>query len=246
MQQVCHEGGTYISLMLSMASLLEEIKEEIKQEEWQKFWLSYGFYALVVSAGLLVAVGGYLFWSHLDTKRVERRSMLYEEALAHLERGQYRKAEPLLKKLVKKTAGRGYGELAQLSLTKVARDRALTLRDPEWTRFWHMSVQGLAEKMEQIGHVSLQSLLTISLAYGSLDFAEQPSVPQLSHYETPENPWKGLSLEVQALQALKSKELTKAGALYERLFTTLSMSPSLRMRAEVALIALGFALPRVS
>lgn len=228
-----------------MANLLKEIKDEIKQEEWQKFWFSYGLYAIICVVVLLCFAGGYLMWSHMSLRHAEEQSYRYDQALSLFERGEYAKAEELFKKLAENT-GSGYGQLARVCLVGVAQRRALATYDKEWMTFWRRSGAYLMQDFDF--SLSFRSALALNLAYGLLDFSKDMSTASeqkkaLLTYETPENPWKGLSLEAQALWSMVSGDTKAAIDLWQRGFKDASLSGALRIRCEKGLIFVGGEIP---
>ena len=228
-----------------MANLLDEIKEEIKQEEWQKFWFSYGLYAVVGAIVVLVLTGGYLIWSNVELRRAERQSKVYDEALVLFEAGQYAKAEERFKKLVQDSPGSGYAQLARVCLVGVAQRRALATYDKEWVAFWQKSAAQLTQDPEF--NTGFRSALVLSQAYGLMDFAQDADIVEqqraLKAFESPENPWKGLSLEARGLWFMAARDMVAAVKAWQHGFKDATLSPSVRVRMEKGLVALGGEIP---
>lgn len=228
-----------------MANLLDEIKEEIKQEDWQQFWFSYGLYAVLGAVVVLCLTGGYLAWSHVELRRAERQGKVYDEALVLFESGDYAKAEALFKKLLEDASDSGYGQLARVCLVGVAQRRALATYDKEWVAFWRKSSACLTQDPEF--NTGFRSALALNQTYGLMDFAQDVEAAEqqraLKAYETPENPWKGLSLEAQGLWFMLARDTTEAIAVWQRGFEDGPLSPSVRVRMEKALVALGGEIP---
>ncbi len=231
----------------SMAGeFLKELEEDIHHEEWVHFWHRRGPLIAVLVIATLLGTGGYLWWnSHQETKR-EQDSDLYEKGVTSLNlKGPTAEAESIFKKLSGKS-DRGYGLLSRLQLLRLY---SLKLKGTP------QILDTLLKEQEAIRHIAqkdrnlgLEGIVFFSLGYADLDSPKALRVTPsslfkgLKEYETPQNPWKSLSLELQGLYLLKNKD-SKASGFYKTLLSTPDLSQSVRLRMSMEAISEGFSFP---
>jgi hypothetical protein len=225
-------------------NLIKELEENLKEEEWLNFWRQNGLYIAFAVFFCLCVVGGYLFWRHHTKVQVMRASESYQKALTYLSKGEKAKATYLFEGLQKDFPQKGYGILARLQLLKIARKSALETYDPQ-------SIQAFKSRYETDmtwARTNYQrdfaGLMTWSMAFTQLNFKKNllDLDAAVTHYNSPENPWRTLALESQALSLAKKGDIQEAAKVYSALFQTRSSGED-RARWSFEAIGLGVSLP---
>lgn len=222
--------------------LLKELEEDIHQEEWWTFWKTYGPLIAGLVVLTLLATGGYLWWRSKRQTAFEEESTRYEAALSSLEtKGPNAQAQEILEDLSLK-ASPGYATLAQLQLFRLNAIRAET--DTAARAEAEKKGKTLVQRAQKNRDVGLQGVMVLNLAALSLN-THQPLADDLqqclSQYDVPQNPWKGLTLEIQGLQKLSGSRKEEAQKIYTHLLTITEIGQGVQMRAGMEMI--GAALP---
>ena len=223
-------------------TLFKQLQEELQEDEWLHFWKTYGpaIAGLVVLA--LVSGGGYLWWQSREEKARGVLSALYEQAVDHVKNHQEPEARALFQKLAHQKS-RGYSLLARLQLVALDRQHALETQTPE-----------AIARLDQTGKALLGSGIgarytwdqwavgmTLASAALDLDHVFVGTEPLLDAAIAPQNPWRGLALEMRALKEAAQGNVSRAPTL--KAFAPLladDIPQALRARAQMELIGLGF------
>lgn len=186
-----------------MTDLLNELQADIQEETLFSLWQQYGKYVIGLMGAILVATGAYLFWQHQRESTLAQQSMQYQTAVELIQEKRFEEALPILEALEKTQDG--YKTLAQLQKTALKTQQALALASSQQTEALKAAFAPFMESGNAFP--PLKNLTTIEFGYALL--AAQQTDPfvlkSLEGYLTPQNPWKGLTLELTVLNAFQEK-----------------------------------------
>lgn len=213
-----------------MSDFLDELQDDMQQEKFLQLWKQYGKYLIVSCLVFLCGTGAYVFWSHQEKLKLEDLSIQYEQALTYFEDNRPDDALKILENLEKTPTG--YSVLAKLQKASYRVKQAIT-SDQDFTQ-----VKKIYQDIAY--NPSFQPLAMISLAYTLATVHQRdPEVDKIIEaYETPHHPWKGLSLEVQALNAYHAHE--NVHQIYTRLLQSRDIPSVLKSRAALENMGAGF------
>ena len=218
---------------------LKEVEEDIHREEWIQFWKNYGLVIGGVVLATLLAAGGYLWWRSSEQAALEADSARYESILSEmLHSGPSPSVQKSFQDLVSKGRG-GYPLLAQIQLYRIASGGS---NDPQIDS----EGEALLAKVRGSRESGFEGAIVLNLAYRAIDGGrELPAVVRdsLKLFEMPQNPWKGLALEVQALEAVQNKQLDQAQKIYNTLLTSTDVIQGVHTRAGLEVIGAHLSLP---
>lgn len=223
---------------------LKEVEEDIHREEWIQFWKNYGLVIGGVVLATLLAAGGYLWWRSSEQAALEADSARYEAILSEMRHsGPSPSVQKSFQDLVSKGRG-GYPLLAQIQLYRIASDGSSRggPNDPQIDS----AGEALLAKVRGSRESGFEGAIVLNLAYRAIDGGrELPAVVRdsLKLFEMPQNPWKGLALEVQALEAVQNKQVDQAQKIYDTLLTSTDVTQGVHTRVGLEVIGAHLSLP---
>ena len=225
-----------------MTNIIRELEEELKQEDWLQFWRTYGVWIGAVVLAALLGFGCYLGWGAYQAAQRGRASEDYEHALALERAGKLGEARDAFQQLVSRFSDGGYGVLARLRLQALAQNAALDKYDPEDIKTLEAVYQSFQAWARSGYHRGLEAMSTLGVGYTFLNFKRPfPHMKEfVASYDTPQNPWAGLFLELGALDAWRLNNLSDARSFYDKLSGRVRLLPGLRQRVAFEKIAFDY------
>ncbi len=206
--------------------LLRQIEEEVRREQYLKLWKQYGVYLVGGVVAMVVAIGGWQWYTAYQLQRAQTAGAQFSEALARFDAD---KKEDGLKGLeqIAKEGSPAYAVLAKLRLAGEHReagapDKALALyqevaKNSSVDRY----LASFAEL--QIGSLKVDS--------GSWTEVENHLKPLIGD----DVPWRFSARELIGIAAFKHGKWAEAREAYSALLTGEGVPGALRQRAQLAL-----------
>ena len=213
-----------------MADIFQEIDEELRQDRAAKLWARYGNYVIAAAVLIVLAVGGYKFWSAWDLENRQAESAAYQEATSRSATGDVEGAISTLGDLAR-DAGSGYGVLARL------RQAALAARqgDLEGAALAYGTVASDASVPEE-----LRDLARIRSVGARIETADPADLrPTLDALAVAGGPWRPMAMELKAILAIKAGDAAAAREIFAELSDSADTPRGMRARAAEVLKALG-------
>lgn len=211
-----------------MADIFREIDEELQQERAAKIWQRYGGWLIAVAVGVVLAVGGNVFWTRYSADLQAERGDRYEAAAEMVAAGNPRQGAEAFAALAE-DAGGGYATLARLreaSALAEAGDTAAAL-----AAFNRVAADGPPP------YADLARIWAVRLRIGSADAATL--IAELGPALAEGSAWRPLAVETEAAVRLQAGETVKAAELYRSLADDPQTPSRLRARATEMVQALG-------
>jgi hypothetical protein len=223
-----------------MTNIIRELEEELKQEDWIQFWRTYGMWIGAAVFVALLGFGCYLGWQSYKMAERARASEDYEHALVLQREGKLSEARSAFQKLVSHFPNKGYGILARLRLQGLAQRIALDRYDPEDVKKLETFYRAFQAWARENYYRGVEAISNLGIGYNFLNFKRPfPDLKDMiDSYDTPQNPWGGLFLELGMLDALRLNRLDDARKLYEKLSKRVQHMPGLRQRVAFEKLAL--------
>lgn len=210
---------------------IREVDEEYRRDQLAKIWARYNGLIIAVVALVVVGVGGWRYWEHVQETRAQAAAARYEAALKLSDENKTQEADAALEALAKE-GDTGYGLLARF---RVAAERGQ--QNPE---------QGAAAYdalANDSGIAPLwRDLARLRAAWLRLDTAEPANIRQtLEPMAAPSNAWRHSARELLGLSGLKAGDMDYAGRWFDQIAADRETPPALRQRLAIytALVAGG-------
>lgn len=198
---------------------VEEIKEEVRKDQLLKLWQEYG--NVIIGAGLtiLLFTGGYLFWDHYQTKKLNQQTLQYEKILEELQQKNKVDFSDLLK-----NGSQGYRLLGLLEQNNHASSQ--TQEDK--------SLQALAEdKSLNPFYREIAAIKTIMKDFDSTN--GQVLLERLAPLSEKKSPLQPFVVELQAFAYLKLNQVAKAQEKFKAVLNASESQGALKLRARAML-----------
>jgi len=213
-----------------VADIFQEIDEELRQDRAAKLWSRYGNYVIAAAVLVVLAVGGYKFWTAHDLQTRQTESATYQEAVSRAGAGDIEGAIETLGALAN-DAGTGYAVLARLQQAALAAKQG----DLEAAALAYGAVASDTSAPEVLR--DLAKLRSVAARLESADPAELS--PALDDLAKPGNTWRPMALELQGVLAIKAGDSAAASTIFSELADSADTPRGMRARAAEMLKALG-------
>lgn len=217
-----------------MSDFIRELEEDIKEEELYKIWKKYRNY--IVGAAVLIVAGSvsYPAYQSYQTSQSLKASQKYSYASRLVEKGEYAKAVPLFDEIIEGSTG--YAKLASLqkaaAMTKIIENQGLiTQMDDVEKIYTHLAEKNMRDP-------ALSSLALIMEGYRKVALSEEGRwVGMVEPLTSPNHPWRGLALEVLALNDLKHGREAQAVERYRSVLEDKALASSPVYARSVLMLA---------
>ena len=98
-----------------MGDFIREVDEEYRRDRIMEIWKRYSGLIVGVIVLVVLGVGGWRYWQHVERQKAEAAAVRYEEAVRLAREGKSEEAEQRLETLAK-DAPQGYQALARFRL----------------------------------------------------------------------------------------------------------------------------------
>ena len=213
-----------------MADIFQEIDEELRQDRAAKLWDRYGNYVIAVAVLIVLAVGGYKYWTARDLQNRQAESAAYQEAISRAGAGDIEGAISTLGDLAR-DAGSGYGVLARLHQAALAARQG----DLEAAALAYGTVAADASTPQV-----LRDLARVRSIAARIETADPVDLrPTLDALAVAGNPWRPMAMELKGILEIKAGDVVAARGIFAGLSDSADTPSGMRARAAEVLKALG-------
>lgn len=203
-------------------AFFREVDEELRREQLGSFWRSYGLpIAIAIVVGLL-ALGGWLFWQHQQTKQAGAASEQLSQAMADVGQGKPAAAKPALDALAQGDSP-AYRAAARLTEAAVALEKG----DVKAAVAGYQAVIDDKAAAQPLRDLAL--VRQTAAQFDTLQPAEV--VARLKPLAVAGNPWFGSAGEMTALAYAKMNKPELAQPIFEAIGKDEAVPESIRDRA---------------
>jgi len=209
--------------------LLKEVDEELKKERYAELWKAYGNYVIGAALVLVVATGGWQFWTGYQKEQREQAGESFARAAALAEAGNADQAAAAFTELAE-DAGAGYATLSRFRAAGLAARRG----DMEGAiaLFNEVAADSSVDRL-------YRDLATLLAALHGVDvLPDERLLAQIEPLTDDANPWRYSALELKALLAERSGDTDRAREIFTRLGDDEGAPAGLRSRARQMLVHL--------
>lgn len=202
---------------------MREVDEAVRQDEMSGLAVRYGIPAIIVIVLGLLALGGYLWWSHNQTQQRNAWGEELTMALDKVEHGRLDEGDKALQPLANDT-GPGTSASARLMRGGIALEKGQ--RDDAAKLFAAVAADKTAPK-------PFRDLATVRQVATSFDtMAPEQAVTLLKPLAVPGNPWFGSAGELLGMAYLKQEKPELAGPLFATIARDEEAPESIRRRTR--------------
>lgn len=219
-----------------MSDFIKELEEDIKEEQLINLWKKYGKYVIGMAVAIVLGAIAYPIYNNYQESQSLKAAETYKQALRYLEKGREDKAIELFDQLI--AEHKGYGKLAKLqkagALTNISmKEGKISLMDEVQRLYQAINAHNAKDP-------SLRGLAVVLEAYRAVSMGEEGAwETQLQPLSAPGQPWRGLALEVLALNDLKHGRQGEAGEKLVEVLKDKETTPTTRNRAMLMLSSLS-------
>lgn len=207
-----------------------EVDEELRREQLTGFWKRYGIAVVAGVVLLLAAVGGVIYWRHLQEVKAGEKGEALTAVIADIQAGRTKGAAAKLDEIAA-DAGAGYRAAALLTKADVA------LQSGEDAAAVAAFKQVAADDDLPQPYRDLALVRQTAVEFDTL--APAAVIERLSPLAKPGNPWFGSAGEMVALAHLKQNQPQRAAPLFAAMAKDASVPQSIRSRSMQMASALG-------
>jgi hypothetical protein len=206
-----------------MGDFIREVDEEYRRDRIMQIWTRYSGLIVGVIMVVVLGVGGWRYWQHVERQRAEAAAVRYEEAVRLAREGKTEEAEQSLATLAK-DAPQGYQTLSRFRLAaELGRQNV-----DEGAKAYDV-LAGDAQ-VEPV----MQDLARLRAAMLRLDTADAAAVqPALERLATSTGVWRHTARELLGLVALRRGDYDGAGRWFDQIAADRETPPGLRGRLEL-------------
>ncbi len=210
---------------------IREVDEEYRRDQMAQIWNRYNGVIIGVAILVVVSVGGWRYWEHLQETRSQAAAVQYEDALKFSREDKSKEAEAALEALAKEGAA-GYSLLARFRLAaELGRENA----ENGATAYDALTGDGSLSPV-------WQDLARLRSAWLRLDTADPAKIrPDLERLAVPTNAWRHSARELLGLSGLKAGDMDFAGRWFDQIAADRETPNALKQRLAIytALVAGG-------
>lgn len=215
---------------MSHDDVFREVDEEVRREQLKKLWERYQYLIVGVVVLIVVGVGGWRIYEHLQTQQAERIGTQFENAIALAESGKHDEAEKIFAQIAVD------GTPAYRVLARIRQAAELAQTDPAKAIELYKQVSadtGVEQVMRDLASLRAATLLIDAGTYVDARKLLEPLAQ-------PGREYRHAARELLALNAWKSNDRPGAMKWYAAILTDPEAPASSRTRVEM-LIALSAA-----
>ncbi|MXQ11039.1 tetratricopeptide repeat protein [Microvirga makkahensis] len=210
---------------------IREVDEEYRRDQLAKIWARYNGLIIAIVVLVVIGVGGWRYWEHVQETRAQAAAVRFEEALKLSSENKPQEAEAALEALAK-DGDTGYSLLARFRLAAEQGQQN--------------AEQGAAAYdalANDAGVAPLwKDLARLRAAWLRLDTADPAQIRQVVEpMAAPGDAWRHTARELLGLSGLKAGDMDYAGRWFDQIAADRETPPALRQRLAVytALVAGG-------
>ncbi len=207
-----------------------EVDEELRREQLTGFWKRYGIAVVGGVVLLLAAIGGGIYWQHLQDLKAGEKGEALTAMIADIQAGRTEGAAAKLDEIAA-DAGPGYRAAALLTKADIA------LQSGEDAAAVAAFKQVAADEDLPQPYRDLALVRQTAAEFDTL--APAAVIERLSPLAKPGSPWFGSAGEMVALAHLKQNQPQQAGALFAAMAKAEGVPQSIRSRSMQMASALG-------
>jgi hypothetical protein len=206
-----------------MGDFIREVDEEYRRDRIMQIWTRYSALIVGVIVVVVLGVGGWRYWQHVERQRAEAAAVRYEEAVRLAREGKSEEAEQRLETLAK-DAPQGYQALSRFRLAA-----ELGRQNAEEGAKAYDALAGDAGV-----ELVMQDLARLRAAMLRLDTADPAALQaNLERLAAPTNVWRHTARELLGLVALKRGDYEAAGRWFDQIAADRDTPQGLRGRLEL-------------
>ncbi len=206
-----------------MGDFIREVDEEYRRDRIMQIWKRYSGLIVGVIVLVVLGVGGWRYWQHVERQRAEAAAVRYEEAVRLAREGKSEEAEQRLETLAK-DAPQGYQALSRFRLAA-----ELGRQNAEEGAKAYDALAGDAGV-----ELVMQDLARLRAAMLRLDTADPAALQaNLERLAAPTNVWRHTARELLGLVALKRGDYEAAGRWFDQIAADRDTPQGLRGRLEL-------------
>ena len=206
--------------------MMREINNEIRREQMAKLWDSYGVYAIIVAALIIVGVGGSQWWESRKIAAAQEAGARYEMALQLTQEGKAEEARQVFEAMAKDSPA-GYAALARLHVAGAA--AAAGNKAEAQAAFDAVAADSSIDQLLR-DYARLQS---VALIVDTADFTEVQN--RLNPLLGDSNAWRQSARELLGLAAYRAGRLDDARQTFLGLAADEKTPASMRERANLVM-----------
>lgn len=210
---------------------LREVDEAVRKDDLQTFAQRYGKLVLGVVVLVLAVFGGWLYWSHHQTKAYEERADAFVQALDGVQSGNLDAAKDKLAPIAALDASDANASSARLLLAGIAIKQGKQAD----------GIKLLRQVADDAGAPQpLRDLANVRAVAANFDAMKpQDVIDKLKPLATPGNAWFGPAGELVAMAYLKQGKADQAAPLFAAVAKDEKAEAGLRSRARQLAAVLG-------
>jgi hypothetical protein len=215
-----------------MTDIFREVEEDLRRARIEALWKRFGNYIVAAAVVLVLAVGGWRYWSHLEDERAAAMGARLEEAVKLAKDNKPDEAERTLQTIVA-DAPSGYRVLARLTLAGEVGKRDAAAGIAAFDAI--ASDASVDPTLRDLAR--LRAAMLVSERGGDVKEVASRAEPLTQ----PTNAWRHSAREFLGLSALKAGDFEGAGRWFDRIIVDPAAPPQLRQRTQgyLALVRAG-------
>ncbi len=196
-------------------SIFREVDDAMRQEKLQGLLRLFSKYIIALSALVLLATIGYVWWQNNKIEQYQKASASFFQAIEMIDNGKASQAKKTIDELAKNS------------------DEKITLM----AQMWQIKLKYLADKQDEATAIAGELMQKMA---GKKSVAAYYDWAQLHTKSSAENQiYKLSALEMQAAKHIDAGEMQAAHDVLQRISQDLAAPPTMRDRAEKMLIAIA-------
>jgi hypothetical protein len=215
-----------------MSDIFREVEEDLRRARIEALWKRFGNYIVAAAVVLVLAVGGWRYWTHVEEEKAATAGAKLEDAVQLARDGKPVEAEKALEGIVA-NAPSGYRMLARFTLAGDLGKRDAMAGIGAFDAL--ASDPSLDPVLRDLAR--LRAAMLVSDRGGDAREVAARAEPLAQ----PTNTWRNTARELMGLSALKAGDFEGAGRWFDQIIVDPAAPPNLRQRTQgyLALVRAG-------
>ena len=209
-----------------MSDVFREVDEEVRREQLKKLWERYQYLIVGVVFLVVVGVGGWRIYEHLQTQQAERIGTQFETAIALADSGKHEEAEQIFAQI----AADGTAAYRALARIRQAAELAQTNAAAAAETYQRISADSSVEQVFR----DLAALRAAGLLIDAGSYIDARKL--LEPLAQPGRDFRHAARELLALNAWKAGDRPGAMKWYAAILTDPEAPASSRTRVEMLIV----------
>jgi hypothetical protein len=206
-----------------MSDIFREVEEDLRRARIEALWKRFGNHIVAAAVVLVVAVGGWRYWTHIQEEKAAAAGAQLDEAEQMARGGKTAEAEKALESIIA-NAPSGYRMLARFSLAGEMGKRDATEGIGAFDAL--ASDASLDPTLRDLAR--LRAAMLVSDRGGDAKEVAARAEPLTQ----PSNPWRNTARELMGLSALKAGDFEAAGRWFDQIIIDPAAPANLRQRTQ--------------